>query len=76
MLAFIDRHRGVYGVEPICALLSYAPSTYYAHKARKADPARRSDRAQRDENLRDEIQWVWDKNYRVYGADAGGRAPG
>lgn len=67
MLALIDRYRGVYGVEPICALLPIAPSTYYAHKAREADPARRPARAQRDEVLRDKIQRVWDDNYRVYG---------
>jgi transposase InsO family protein len=33
MVAFIDAHRGVYGVEPICAVLPMAPSVYYAHKA-------------------------------------------
>lgn len=49
MLAFIDRHREVYGVEPICAKLPIAPSTYYAHKARQADPARCPARQQRDE---------------------------
>ena len=38
MVAFIDDHRGEYGVEPICAVLPIAPSTYYAHKAREADP--------------------------------------
>ena len=33
MVAFIDAHRGTYGVEPICAVLPIAPSTYFAHKA-------------------------------------------
>jgi hypothetical protein len=51
MVRFIDEHRALYGVEPICAVLPIAPSTYYAHKARQADPARRSVRAQRDERL-------------------------
>ncbi len=29
MVSFIDEHRDEYGVEPICALLPIAPSTYY-----------------------------------------------
>ncbi len=41
MKAFIDEHREVYGVEPICRVLPIAPSTYYEHAARKADPGRR-----------------------------------
>jgi putative transposase len=36
MKAFIDEHREVYGVEPICRVLPIAPSTYYEHAARKA----------------------------------------
>jgi putative transposase len=28
MVAFIDDHRDVYGVESICAVLPIAPSTY------------------------------------------------
>ena len=42
MIAFIDDHRGAYGVEPICRVLPIAPSTYHAHAARRADPARLS----------------------------------
>ena len=40
MIAFIDDHRGVYGVEPICRVLPIAPSTYHEHAARRADPDR------------------------------------
>jgi hypothetical protein len=40
MIAFIDDHRATYGVEPICTVLPIAPSTYYAHAARRADPGR------------------------------------
>jgi hypothetical protein len=29
MISFIDEHRSVLGVEPICRLLPIAPSTYY-----------------------------------------------
>ena len=68
MVAFIDAHRGVYGVEPICAVLPIAPSTYYAHRARVADPTRGSARAQRDAQLRPEIQRVWAATRRRYGA--------
>ena len=64
---FIDDHRGVYGVEPICAVLPIAPSTYYEWKAAREDPSRRSLRAQRDERLRKEIRRVWDGNLSVYG---------
>jgi putative transposase len=68
MVAFIDAHRGAYGVEPICAVLPIAPSTYYDAKAREADPTRRSARAHRDAALRPEIDRVWRANRRVYGA--------
>lgn len=67
MVRFIDDHRALYGVEPICAVLPIAPSTYYAHKARQADAARRSVRTQRDERLRGEIRRVWESNFQVYG---------
>jgi putative transposase len=68
MVAFIDAHREAYGVEPICALLPIAPSTYYDQKARAADPRRLPARVQRDARLRPEIQRVWQANRRVYGA--------
>ena len=29
MIAYIDAHKGRFGVEPICQLLPIAPSTYY-----------------------------------------------
>lgn len=68
MTAFIDDHREAYGVEPICEVLPIAPSTYYASKAREADPSLRSARARRDEELRADVQRVWEENRRVYGA--------
>ena len=34
MVRFIDDHRATYGVEPICAVLPIAPSTYFLHHAR------------------------------------------
>ena len=51
----------------MCKVLPIAPSTYYEHKACEADPGLRSARAQRDEQLRIEIQRVWDENRQVYG---------
>jgi transposase InsO family protein len=68
MVAFIDAHRETYGVEPICAVLPIAPSTYYEQKARQADPLRQPARVQREARLRPEIQRVWQANRRVYGA--------
>jgi putative transposase len=34
VIAYIDRHRSQFGVEPICTVLQFAPRTYYAGKAR------------------------------------------
>jgi putative transposase len=68
MVAFVDAHRETYGVEPICAVLPIAPSTYYEQKARQADPRRQPARVQREARLRPEIQRVWQANRRVYGA--------
>jgi putative transposase len=69
MVTFIDEHREVYGVEPMCSVLPIAPSTYYLHRGRAEDPDRRSDREKRDEDLRAKIERVWNDNYAVYGAD-------
>ena len=67
MVAFIDAHREVHGVESICTLLPIAPSTYFRHKAEQRDPTRRSARAQRDEGLRAIIRRTWHENHQVYG---------
>ena len=67
MIAFIDAHRDVYGVEPICKVLPIAPSTYHAHIARRADPEKLSRRAKRDEALKAQIRRVFEENFRVYG---------
>jgi putative transposase len=67
MVEFIEAHRATYGVEPICAVLPIAPSTYYLYRARAADPTRRPARVRRDDALRTEIQRVYDANQQVYG---------
>ena len=58
-MAFIDDHRGRFGVEPICRVLTehgvpIAPSGYYAHRARAA-----STRAARDARVLAEIRRVY-----------------
>jgi transposase InsO family protein len=68
-VAFIDQHRGQFGVEPVCDVLrehgvGIAPNTYHVAKNRPL-----SKRAIRDEELMVEIQRVFDENLFVYGAD-------
>jgi putative transposase len=67
MIAFIDGHRDVFGVEPICRVLPIAPSTYREHTVRRHNPSRLPDRARRDADLGAKIRRVFDENYRVYG---------
>jgi putative transposase len=67
MIAFIDDHRGAYGVEPICRVLPISPSTYHAHLAKRADAGRLSARVRRDAALKREVRRVFEENFRVYG---------
>ena len=67
MIAFIDDHRALYGVEPICRVLPIAPSTYHAHAARRADPGKLPARARSDAALMVEIRRVFEANFYVYG---------
>ena len=67
MVAFIDQHRDTYGVEPNCAVLPIAPSTYFLRKAQQDDATTRSARARRDDERRTAIQRVWDEHDQVYG---------
>src|SRR5438874_2518960 len=67
MIAFIDDHRGAYGVEPICRVLPIAPATYRTHAARRADPAKLPARSRRDLVLAAEIRRVFEASFRVYG---------
>jgi putative transposase len=60
---FIDGHKAVFGVEPICEVLQVAPSTYYSAKCRP--PSRRK---VRDAELVERIRRVHDDNFGVYGA--------
>jgi transposase InsO family protein len=67
MIAFIDGHRAVHGVEPICKVLPIAPSTYHAHVARRADPSKAPARSQNDAGLSEAVRRVWHANFQVYG---------
>jgi putative transposase len=67
MVDFIDQHRDTYGVEPICAILPIAPSTYFRQKVQQRAPDQRSARARRDADLCAAIHRIWDANHQVYG---------
>ncbi|MFE1027108.1 IS3 family transposase [Streptomyces sp. NPDC058818] len=67
LVAFIDAHRQVFGVEPICRVLTshglkIATSTYYAAKNRAP-----SARSVRDAELKTQISRVHTDNFSVYG---------
>jgi hypothetical protein len=67
MISFIDEHRSMLGVEPICKLLLIAPSTYYEVIAKRTDVGRLSARARRDIAMKVEIRRVFNENFQVYG---------
>jgi transposase InsO family protein len=67
MVRFVDEYRGEYSVEPICEVVGFPVSTYYAAKKRAGNP---SARAVRDEELLVEIRRVWEgKGRKLYGAE-------
>ncbi|MBD3393610.1 MAG: IS3 family transposase [Chitinivibrionales bacterium] len=68
LMAFVDEHRALYGVESICRNMPIAPATYYAHRARVRNPELQPRRMKRDMILRPQIQRVWKENKEVYGA--------
>jgi putative transposase len=63
-VSFITANKDHWGVEPICTVLPFAPSTYYATISRPL-----SARETRDDELKPDIQRVWEEHRRVYGAD-------
>jgi putative transposase len=63
MIAYIDKNKVRFGVEPICRLLPIAPSTYYEARSRLP-----SARELHDELLKTEIARVHVENFGVYGA--------
>ena len=62
MTRFIDEHRSIFGVEPICQALTIAPSTCYA--ARTRPPSKRS---LEDARMKTEIERVHEADFDVCG---------
>jgi putative transposase len=62
MVDFVDDNRDEFGVEPICATLQVAPSTYYDNKKRAP-----SARALRDAVMMPILLALFTANYKVYG---------
>lgn len=69
-MVFIDQHKHrrtdglVWGVEPICKVLQFAPSSYYAAKGRPP-----SARALSDAVLKVEVLRVFEENFFCYGME-------
>ena len=68
MIVFIDDHRHVHGVGPICRVLEIAPSTYYAVKAVERDPELASVRTRQDSRDMAAIKEAFDGSRGRYGA--------
>lgn len=64
MSLFIDEHRETFGVQPICRVLQFAPSTYYAVKEQQRAPSKR---ALSDRGLLAEIRRVHEASGGLYG---------
>lgn len=63
MSRYLDDRRARFGVEPVCQVLGWNPSTYWSRRSRPA-----SSRQRRDELLLQEIRRVHTGNRGVYGA--------
>lgn len=67
MIRFIEDRSADHGIEPICRVSPISPASFYDHLARRANPSRLSARAKRDEELKPEIERVFEENRGVYG---------
>jgi putative transposase len=63
-VTYINDHRDEFGVEPICAMMQVAPSTYYDAVNRGPSP-----RAQHDDHVSEAIEFVFVQSGCRYGAD-------
>jgi putative transposase len=69
-VSFVDAHKDretdglLWGVEPICRVLHFAPSVYYAYKARP-----QSRRSVEDTELKRLVMRIWEDNFACYGAE-------
>jgi transposase InsO family protein len=61
--AFVDEHRGCFGVEPVCRVLGVSASAYYQRRT-----GQRSRRAVEDERLLGRIRELHAANYYAYGS--------
>ena len=68
MTRFIEDHRAVFGVGPICKVLPIAPATYYARAAVMRDPELASERAKSDVIDCEDIGRIYKASGRRYGA--------
>jgi len=68
MIAFIEKHREVFGVEPICRVLQIAPATFHRHAAVARNPELASNRARQDAVDLEKIKAAHDKSRGRYGA--------
>jgi hypothetical protein len=60
--AYVEEHRGRFGVEPVCETLGVSASAYYQRKT-----GERSARQVEDERLLARIREVHEANYHAYG---------
>jgi putative transposase len=60
--AFVDEHRGRFGVEPVCRTLGVSASAYYQRAS-----GRRSIRQVEDERLLERVEQLHADNYCAYG---------
>ena len=68
MIGFIEKHREVFGVEPICRVLQIAPATFHRHAAIARNPELASDRAKQDTVDLEKIKAVHGRSRGRYGA--------
>ena len=68
MIAFVDDHRGDFGVGSICNVLPVAPSSYYTHLAVRRAPEKASARARADIVACKDIRRVFADSGCRYGA--------
>ena len=64
VITFVEENRSRFGVEPICDVLQFAPSTYYASMSRPPSQHSRDDAV-----LKVEIARVHKQHHDVYGAE-------
>ena len=67
MIAFVDAHRDVYGVEPITRVLPIASSTYHEFARWRREPDKVPARQRRDAELSREVMRIHAENFGVYG---------